>query len=490
MQEVIQRRKEKWDQYCKVKGAVSSYHKSHQTEQAKELADGTSGVRLAGRVMLLRKMGKLTFLQLQDATGILQCSLNKQVLGEAEYQLLMDVLDVGDFLGLEGEIFTTQRGEKTLRAATCSLLNKALRPLPEKWHGLADPELKLRLRYLDLLTNSKTRARFNIRHKFINAIRKYLLKEDFLEVETPILQLNAGGASAKPFATHHKALDIPLYLRIAPEIFLKTLLASGYERVFEIGKSFRNEGLDPSHMQEFTSVEYYAAYFDYRDNIKFIYRMLQEVVQATLGCLQVSYGGKILDFSGKWPEVTFHELVQQTTGLDLNIYTSYGTLAKAISNSKKLELDAAQYASYPALVDALYKKYARPTLVQPTFITQQPAALCPLARRETDNPKVLEMFQLVVNGWEVVKAYSELVDPTVQRQLLLEQRKQSEAGDEEAMMYDEDFLQAMEYGLPIMSGLGLGIDRFVALITDTPSIRDVVYFPSIRPKEKKIPSLK
>jgi lysyl-tRNA synthetase, class II len=483
--EFFEVRKKKLEKYTAIKKQTyaNRFDKQHNCAHLTQLADGTEHVSTAGRIMSMRNMGKLTFIHIQDHTAKFQCSLNRGVLGDADYDLLIDTLDIGDFIGVEGEIFTTQRGEKTLRAHTCQLLSKALRPLPEKWHGLTDPELKVRQRYLDLLTNEETRKRFEVRQQVIRYLRTYLEKHDFLEVETPILQSTASGASARPFITHHRALDLPLYLRIAHETYLKRLTVGGYERIFEIGKCFRNEGVDPSHLQEFTMLEYYVAYWDYRDNMRFIQSLLQNLLVEVLGTSTIHYQGKAIDFAGEWPEITFRHLLLQDTGIDIDHYRDLTSLKKGIQQ-QGLALDLDHYISYGSLLDGLYKKYARPKLVQPIFVTHQPKELAPLARSSDEEASKLNMFQLVVNSWEIVKAYSELVDPVEQRELLLEQARLAEAGDEEAMMLDEDFILSMEYGMPIMSGLGLGIDRLLTLLTDAKSIRDVVYFPSLRPMER------
>jgi lysyl-tRNA synthetase class 2 len=461
------------------------FDKEHFCAELKTLPDGPqpdgSKYKIAGRIMFLRDMGKLCFAHVQDPSGKLQIAFKVDALGVDEYKFQMKHLDIGDYVGIEGHLFTTQKGEKTLVVEKSILLSKALRGLPEKWHGLADPEIRARQRYLDLIMNADTRKRFEIRHKVMKFIRNHLDENGFLEVETPMLQALSSGASARPFITHHNALDIPLYLRIAPETYLKRLISGGYERVFEMGKCFRNEGVDASHLQEFTMLEYYAAYWDYRDNMKFIQTMLQKMIFFATGSLQLEYQGTAIDFSGEWPEVTYRDLVMEHTGIDLHKCPDLASLQAAIK-SKGLELDLEEFIGSGALIDGLYKKYCRTKLIKPCFVTMHPTDLVPLARRSDGNPMELDMFQVVVNTWEIVKAYSELVDPVDQRARLMEQQDLAKAGDEEAMMLEEDFILAMEHGMPPMSGLGLGIDRMVALLSDAKNIRDVIYFPSLRPE--------
>ncbi|MCB0389962.1 MAG: lysine--tRNA ligase [Bdellovibrionales bacterium] len=456
------------------------FEKSHSCAEVKNLEDGVKELAVSGRLMAMRIMGKLAFMTIQDATAKLQLSFQVDVLGKDEFKFLTKNLDIGDHVGAWGHTFTTQRGEKTIAVEKAILLSKGLRTLPEKFHGLQDQEMKARFRFLDLIMNEDTRKRFEVRHKVMHFIRKFLVENKFIEVETPILQSASCGASARPFITHHNALDIPLYLRIAPETYLKRLIAGGYERVFEMGRCFRNEGIDPSHLQEFTMLEFYAAYWDYRDNMHFIQSLLQNLLQEVFGTQVIEYQGTQLDFSGEWKEYTYRELVLEHTGIDLDEKRDLESLQNAVKE-KGIDLPLGKYVGYAALVDALYKKACRPNLVQPCFLTMHPAELVPLARKSDDDGRKLDMFQVLVNGWEIVKAYSELVDPIEQRLRLEEQAELAKAGDEEAMMMEEDFVLAMEYGMPPISGLGLGIERVVALLTNSLNIRDVIYFPSLRP---------
>ena len=456
------------------------FEKTHSCVEIKELEDGTKDLAASGRLLAMRTMGKLAFATIQDESGKLQLSFQVDQLGKDEFKFLTKNFDIGDHLGVWGHTFTTQRGEKTLAIEKAILLSKGLRPLPEKFHGLQDQEMKARFRFLDLIMNEDARKRFEVRHKVIHFMRNYLVDNKFVEVETPILQSASCGASARPFVTHHNALDIPLYLRIAPETYLKRLIAGGYEKVFELGRCFRNEGIDPSHLQEFTMLEFYAAYWDYRDNMRFIQGMLQNLLQDVFGTQVIEYQGTKLDFSGEWKEYTYRELVLEYAGVDLDVKKDLESLQAAVKE-KGIDIPLEKYVGYGALVDALYKKVCRPHLVQPCFLTMHPAELVPLARKSDEDPRKLDMFQVLVNGWEIVKAYSELVDPVEQRARLEEQGELAKAGDEEAMMMEEDFVLAMEYGMPPISGLGLGIERVVALLTDSQNIRDVIYFPSLRP---------
>lgn len=457
-----------------------TFDKSHTAALLKAAPDGDAPVSCAGRLLTIRDMGKLAFAHLQDHSGRIQVALNARVLGVDEYKFLLKHLDTGDYIGVKGVMFTSKTGEKTVNVSECRLLSKALRPLPEKWHGLADEQIRARQRYLDLIANAETRRKFEIRSQVLKFIRARLEGADFLEVETPILQAASSGASARPFETHHHALDIPLYLRIAPETYLKRLMVGGYERVFEMGKCFRNEGLDPSHLQEFTMLEYYAAYWNYRDNMKFIQSLIQDLVFAVAGSHKITFQGTEIDFSGDWPEVTYRDLVLRDTGIDLDVDNTLEKLRAAV-RARGLEMSLDEYVGVGALMDALYKKFCRPRLIQPMFLTMHPQEIVPLARRSDADPKRLDMFQVLVNSWEVVKAYSELVDPVEQKTRLLEQAELAKQGDVEAMMFEEDFILCMEYGMPPMSGLGFGVDRFITLLTDSKSIRDVIYFPFLRP---------
>lgn len=474
---------ENWKQRQGVK-YIDKFNKKYSCIEAKSLPDDQENITTAGRIIAIRDMGKLTFGHIFDNSGKFQFMFRVQTLDQGTYKFFIKNLDVGDYIGLTGRMYTTKKGERTIDVTDCKLLSKALRPLPEKWHGISDPEIKSRQRYLDLIMHEDTRKRFQTRSSILKNIRNYLETNGFLEVDTPILQVASSGASARPFITHHNALDIPLYLRIAPETYLKRLMVGGYERIYELGKSFRNEGIDSSHLQEFTMLEYYAAYWNYRDNMKFIQEMIKELVLQSCGTLKIEYQGTTIDFSGDWEEIEYRDLVLRDTGIDLDKIETLYDLKNEIK-SKGLKLDLDKYVGLGALIDALYKKFSRPKLIQPMFLTMHHKSIVPLARCSDNDPNKLDMFQVLVNSWEVVKAYSELIDPEDQKQRMLEQQVLSEAGDDEAMMLEEDFILSMEYGMPPMSGLGLGVDRIITLLTDTPNIKDIIFFPSLRPMTTK-----
>lgn len=448
---------------------------------ARELPDDVAA-RLAGRVVLWRQFGGLCFGHVLDGTGTVQFSIKRDELGDEAFDRWNKEIGVGDFIGLGGVMYTTRKGEKTLGATEIVILQRAQRQMPDKWAGISSPEVRYRKRYLDLLANPASRERFRTRFAIVARIRAFLEANRFVEVETPILQEAAAGAAARPFVTHHHALDQDFYLRISPETYLKRVVAGSFDRVFEIGRNFRNEGTDPSHLQEFTMLEWYAAYWDFRDNMDFIKELILTVLDEVLGSRVVEFQGVALDFDGEWPEIDFRDEVQRRTGIDLRVLRTLEELKAAVTELN-LDIDVDGVHSWASLVDSLYKRTVRPYLIQPCFVTNHPTELVPLARRNDDDPSQLDMFQVVVNEWEIVKAYSELVDPVDQLARLQEQVVMREAGDDETMMLEEDFIECMEYGMPPMSGLGLGIDRFVALLTDAPNLRDVVLFPAMRRAE-------
>lgn len=485
-QELVRREKvDKIKEFCNP--YPERYEVTHSLREASQLEDGIRDVSIAGRVVFLRKMGKMSFLKLRDIEGEIQVSIKIDLVGEEKYGFFKSYIDLGDFIGVRGEIFTTQTGEKTLRADTFVFLGKALKPLPEKFHGLTDLEACYRQRYVDLIMNQDTRDRFIIRVKFIRELRNYLDNLGYMEIETPILNNKASGASARPFLAHHNALDLDVYLRIAPETYLKRAVVGGIPKVYEVARCFRNEGMDASHLQDFTMVEGYQAYFNYEDNMKFIQEMLQTIIMNIFGTLTISFGGKEIDFSGDWGRVTFRELLIQYANIDIAEYnTKEKLLAKIIED--KIDIDSEtplEKLGFGNLVDVLYKKVARPQMVGPIYLTEHPTSLSPLARSNDERPEISDRFQLVINGAEIVNGYSELVDPQEQERRLLEQAKLKAAGDEEAMEMDYDYINAMEYGMPPISGWGMGIDRIVQLLTDSESIRDVVMFPLMRPIEKE-----
>lgn len=459
------------------------YERTHTLAQAAALADGVSDVRIAGRLVAVRSFGKLTFARIYDANGTVQIALQKNALGE-QFTQFEKLVDIGDFVGAEGEMFTTRTGEKTLNVKSWTFLTKTMRPLPEKWHGLTDPELRLRRRYLDLIATPEVRERFVARTRIIRTIREYLDTNGFMEIDTPVLTNKACGALARPFVTHNNALDIDVFLRIAPETYLKRAIAGGFDRVYEFARSFRNEGVDASHLPDFTLLEYYCAYWNYEDNMAFTEKLIKHLLQTVHGSLALEHEGVAIDFSGDWPRVSFRELILRDCGIDIDLFATRDELfAEIRKQGIQFESDVnVGKAGRGTLIDLLYKKVSRPKLVNPTFITHHPLDLSPLARMNDANPQVVDRFQLVVRGWEVVNAYSELVDPIDQTQRFDQQAAARKGGDTETMDVDQDFLLCMEYGMPPISGWGMGIDRMVALLTNTSTLRDVILFPLLRPE--------
>ena len=482
-QEVI--RRNKLDEIRKTCNPYpAKYERTNTLKEAKELADGTKDVKLAGRVGFARKMGKLSFVKIKDLEANFQLEFREDVIGEERYDFFKRLIDSGDFIGAKGEIFTTQTGEKTLRVEEFTFLGKALRPLPEKFHGLQDTELKYRERYVDLITNEESRKVFYGRSKFYLFLRNYLDKHGFLEVETPIIQTSISGATAKPFFTHYNALDLDCNLRIAPECYLKELIAGGYDRVYEVAKCFRNEGMDPQHNPEFTQVEWYASYWDFEDNIVFFEDFLKEAFTYLTGSPIITYQGNELDFSKPFERINYVEKMREILGFDFLNETNIDEYkSKVVEKGFFTEKDMAEYKSISQLTDFLYKKLLRANIVGPVVMYNYPASLKPLARRNDDDSNIVDCFQVVVCGAEVCNAYSELVDPAIQRSTFEDQLKAKEAGDDETMDLDENYLLSMEQGMPPISGLGCGIDRLMMLAFDQASVRDVILFPTMKPNK-------
>ena len=483
-QELVRREKlEKIKEYCNP--YPEKYEVTNSIKEAREIANGTQDVKIAGRIVFMRKMGKLSFLRIRDIEASIQVSMQLDLVGEEDYKFMKTSLDVGDFIGVKGEIVTTQTGEKTLRTHEFKFLGKALKPLPEKFHGLSDQELKYRNRYVDLIMNEDARERFLLRSKLIWEIRSFLNNHGYVEIETPILNNKASGAMAKPFKTHHNALDIDLYLRIAPETYLKRAIVGGFTKVFEFARCFRNEGMDTTHLQDFTMLEGYGAYLNYEDNMKFLQEMIQTVVANLFGKLELTIDGVTVDISGDWESISMRDLILKYTPIDIYEYDTKEKLLEKIKQ-EKIEIDSEtplENLGYGNLVDQLYKKVARPHVVKPCFLTKHPISLSPLARANDDNPNLTDRFQLIINGAEIINAYSELVDPIEQEKRLEEQARLKSNGDEEAMMMDRDYIGAMEYGMPPISGWGIGIDRLVQILTDAENIKDCVLFPLMKPEE-------
>ena len=462
------------------------YEVTHSLKEASNLPDETKNVSVAGRIVFMRKMGKLSFLKLRDIESDLQVSIKIDLVGEENYEFFKTNIDLGDFIGAKGEIFTTHTGEKTLRADEFTFLGKALKPLPEKFHGLTDPELCYRNRYVDMIMNEDTRSRFLTRFKFVRELRRYLDDNGYYEIETPILNNKPSGAVARPFKSHHNALDLDVYLRIAPETYMKRAVVAGIPKVYEIARCFRNEGMDATHLQDFTMIECYQAYFNYKDNMLFIQNLLQSIIKNIFGTLTIMVGDKEVDMSGTWPTVSFRDLIIKYANIDIKEYDTKEKLLQKIKD-EKIELDSEtpiENLGYGNLVDYLYKKVARPSMIGPVYLTEHPTSLSPLARANDDRPEITDRFQLVINGAEIVNGFSELVDPQEQEKRLLEQARLKMNGDEEAMDMDYDYIGAMEYGMPPISGWGMGIDRLIQLLTNSENIKDVVMFPLMRPEDK------
>ena len=480
-QEIVRRKKvEEISKYCNP--YPEKYEVSHTLKEASFLEDETKDVSVAGRIVFLRKMGKLSFLRLRDIEGELQVSIKIDLVGEEKYQFFKEYYDIGDFIGVKGEMFTTHTGEKTLRADTFEFLGKALKPLPEKFHGLTDTELKYRQRYVDLISNEESRKVFLGRSKLYSFIHRFMAENGFLEVETPILQTAVCGAAARPFYTHHNALDIECNLRIAPETYLKQCIAGGYNRVYEIAKCFRNEGMDTEHLQEFTQVEWYASYWNFENNIEFYQRFIKELLMELTGKMTIEYHDQLLDFGvSNWNRINYVEEMKKVLEFDFLEIEEPSELKKKIVEKGLFSMaDLEEYKSISQIIDFVYKKKIRQDIVQPTIIYNYPAFLIPLARRNDNNSKIIDVFQVVACGTELCKAYSELVNPMVQRQAFEDQLKAKAQGDEETMELDEGFMGAMEQGMPPISGLGFGIDRLLMLIYNQSSIRDVVLFPLMK----------
>ena len=438
-------------------------------------------VKVAGRIIFKRVMGKFGFIQIRDINAKIQVSVGRNELDEQAYDFYKKMIDIADFVGVEGEVYTTQTGEITIKCEKITLLSKALRPLPEKFHGLSDTETIYRQRYLDLITNDFSRKVFLTRSKIVSFLRRYLEENEFIEVETPILQTSVSGASAKPFFTHHNALDMECNLRIAKETWLKQCISAGFDRVFELGKDFRNEGMDTTHLQEFTQVEWYASYWNFEDNIKFFKEMIIKLLNECIGTTKIVSQGQEIDFDSEWPRVNYVEKLKEILGFDfldendLNKFKDK-VVEKGLYSYGELE----ECKSVRTLIDFIYKRKIRNEIKNPTIIFNYPAELMPLARRNDKDDRIVDAFQIVAGGAEIVKAYSELVDPIVQRKLLEKQLEEKSQGEEEAMDLDEDFLLSMEHGMPPISGLGFGIDRFVQFIFDLPNIRDTILFPLMK----------
>ncbi|MBP6985013.1 MAG: lysine--tRNA ligase [Alphaproteobacteria bacterium] len=458
--------------FDKTHDASDLHEKYQHLSNGEETADR---IQIAGRVMSIRNSGM--FIDLLDASGRIQIFSHKDTLPET-YQPILKLLDLGDIIGVTGLIRRTPRGELTINADSIEVLCKSLQTLPEKYHGLSDVEMRYRQRYVDLIMNEPTRLTLRKRSQIIQALRSYLLSLGFLEVETPMLHSIPGGAAAKPFITHHNALDMELYMRIAPELFLKRLVVGGLsEKVFEVNRCFRNEGISTRHNPEFTMVELYQAYADYQDMMNLAEKMIEHIAETVLGTTTISYNGHEINLKGPWIRKSMTDLVREHTGID---FLAIHDLAEAQDAAKKIGVDVKLCGSWGKVVAAVFEEKVESFLIQPTHVTDLPLDISPLAKVHRTDPRLTERFESFINTWEVANAFSELTDPIDQRARLESQVADRDAGDDEAHLMDEDFITALEYGLPPTGGLGIGIDRMVMLMTDSSSIRDVIAFPTMR----------
>ncbi len=461
---------------------VTTYNQEYHTNEIIEKFDEMEGmqVSIAGRLMSKRVMGKASFFDLRDREGKIQLYVTRDDMGEEVYKKFKK-LDIGDIVGVTGEVFRTQKGEISVRTNGYTLLSKSLLPLPEKFHGLRDTDLRYRQRYVDLIMNPEVRKTFEMRSKIITAIRNYLDSRGYMEVDTPILNTIPGGAAARPFITHHNTLDIDMYMRVAPELYLKRLIVGGFERVYEMGRQFRNEGMDVKHNPEFTSMEVYEAYTDYEGMMNLTEDMISTVAQEVLGTTKVTFQGTEIDLSPGWARMTMIESIKKFAGID---FAETTTDAEAEAMAKSVGIEVEKGMTRGEIINLAFEEKVEDNLVQPTFIYEYPVEVSPLAKRYKDNPAFTERFEVFILGSEYGNAFSELNDPIDQKGRFMDQVAKREKGDEEANMMDEDFVTALEYGLPPTGGLGIGIDRLVMLLTDSYSIRDVLLFPTMKPLDK------
>jgi lysyl-tRNA synthetase class 2 len=489
-EEILQARKDKLERLRSEEGydpfQQERWDRQHTLEYVHQNYDhlevdaqGEEEISTAGRVMTLRKHGKASFVTLEDETQRLQLYFQVNALGEEQYTFFKKWVDVGDFVGIKGVPFRTRRGELSILVQSFTLLSKALRPLPEKWHGLKDQEIRYRQRYVDLLANSEVRETFRKRAEIIRAIRDVMDRTGTLEVDTPILSSLAGGANARPFSTFHNALGIPMYMRIATELYLKRLIVGMMGRVYEMGKNFRNEGISPRHNPEFTAMEVYWAYANYEDMMDLTEEIIVAAADA-VGSRRKTWYGKEISLEPPFRRVTMAELVKEHAGVDIHAITS-DEEARQIARKKGLEIEG--HESRFLILSMLFEAFGEEKLLQPTFVLKHPVEISPLSKRDPENPDYTNRFELFINGMEFANAFSELNDPMDQKERFLDQQNKKEAGDEESHPYDEDYITALEYGLPPTGGLGVGVDRLVMLLTESETIRDVILFPTMRPRE-------
>ena len=458
---------------------ITKYDVTHHAQEIKDEFESLDGktVRVAGRMMFKRKMGKASFCNCMDKSGKIQIYVARDTLGEEAYDEFKKYLDVGDIIGAEGEVFRTQTGEISIHAAKLTLLSKELKPLPEKFHGLTDTDIRYRQRYVDLIMNEDVKETFIKRSQIIKEIRNFLDGRDFIEVETPMLVSNAGGAAARPFETHYNALDEDVKLRISLELYLKRLIVGGLERVYEIGRVFRNEGVDTRHNPEFTLMELYQAYTDYYGMMELTESMFRYLAEKVCGSTKFTYGDIELDFGKPFERMTMNECIKKYADVDFDTIAT-DEEAKALAKERGIEYE--EFHKKGDIVNLFFEEYCEEKLIQPTFIMDHPLEISPLTKKKPDDPTKVERFELFINTWEMCNAYSELNDPIDQRERFAAQDALADAGDEEANHTDEDFLNALEIGMPPTGGIGYGIDRLVMLLTDSPSIRDVLLFPTLK----------
>lgn len=450
--------------------------------QFDELSEKETEVKMAGRIMAIRGHGKTCFMDMQDKTGRIQVYVRKDVIGEENYALIK-LMDIGDTVGITGTAFRTHMGELSIKANSVEMLSKSLRPLPEKWHGLKDVETRYRQRYVDLIVNPEVRDTFVKRSQIIRSVREVLDSHDFLEVETPILNTIAGGAAARPFISYHNALDMQVYMRIAPELYLKRLIVGGMDRVYEMGRVFRNEGIDNRHNPEFTSVEIYQAFADYRDMMDLTEEVVVKTAEKVLGTTTINYEGTTIELAFPWKRMSMIEAVKEYSGKD---FTNVTNLEEARAIAKELNVAVEPSFGIGKIINACFEEYVEDKLIQPTFITGHPKEISPLAKSNPENPEITDRFEAYIYGREICNGFTELNDPIDQKERFLKQVEERANGDEEANMMDEDFVNALEYGLPPTGGLGIGIDRLVMFLTNSSTIRDVLFFPTMKPLGKAV----
>lgn len=448
------------------------------TGSFKKFSNKKSYTTIAGRIMAIRGQGAIVFVDLYDGTGKIQVLLKKEEMSDILFSRFRDLVDIGDFIECKGVFFTTKRKEETMLVKKWLMLSKSLRPLPDKWHGLQDKEERFRKRYLDVLMSKEVKDRFVVRSKMVSEMRKILDGSDYLEVETPMLQQKAGGASAEPFTTHHNSLDLDLCLRISPELYLKRLIVGGFEKVYEIGRNFRNEGIDATHNPEFTMLEFYESYSDASKQMIFTEKMIKTLVNKLFGKTKTEYKGVKIDFLKRFNRVSFIELLKQEA---LIVNPESATVEEFTLYAHRLAVEVSVGDSREKIMDSIYKKVCRPKIIQPTFITDYPINMLPLAKQSRNNDQLVDAFQFVAGGIEIVKAFSELNDPIEQMKRFENQEKNKKKGDKEAQESDREFLEAMEYGMPPIGGVGIGIDRLAMFFTDSENIKEVILFPTMRP---------